>query len=101
MHDARVLTRREVRPVVDAAGKGVGASILLSRVQPLLQRNSRLLHDLELNWTAGFMLDNRRSLFDMAACRDVIDPKADEIAAAQLTVDCKVEQREIALRFLI
>jgi hypothetical protein len=46
------------------------------------------------------MLDDRRSLFDMAACRDVIDPKADEIAAAQLAVDCKVEKREIALAVL-
>ena len=46
------------------------------------------------------MLDDCRSVFDMAARRDVVDPKADEIAAAQLTVDCKVEQREIALTIL-
>ena len=81
MHDARVLARREMRLVVDPARKDVWASIRLSRVQPLLQRNPRLLHDFELNWTAGFMLDNRRSFFDMTARRDVVDAKADEIAS--------------------
>ena len=100
MHDARVLARREVRLIVDAAREDVGASILWSRVQPLLQRDAGLLHDLELNRTAGFVLDNRRSVSHVAACRDVVDPKADEVAAAQLAVDGEVEQREIALAVL-
>jgi hypothetical protein len=46
------------------------------------------------------MLDNRRSIFDMAARRDVVDPKANEIASAQLAINGEVEQRKIALTVL-
>lgn len=88
----------DVKPLLRIASANVAKrSESTPTAVPLLQRNPRLLHDFELNWTAGFMLDNRRSFFDS---RDVVDAKADEIAAAQLTVDCKVEQHKIALTVL-
>jgi hypothetical protein len=55
-----------------------------------------LLRDLELNWTAGLVLDNCRSVSHVTADGDVIDSKADEIAAAKLAVDGEVEHRQIA-----
>lgn len=100
MHDACVLARRKVRLILNPARKGVGASIRWSRVQPLLQRDAGLLHDLELNRSAGLVLDNSRSISHVAARRDVVDAEADEIAAAQLIVDGKIEQSEIALAVL-
>ena len=71
----------DVKPLLRIASANVAKrSESTPTAVPLLQRNPRLLHDFELNWTAGFMLDNRRSFFDS---RDVVDAKADEIAAAQ------------------
>jgi hypothetical protein len=65
-----------------------------------LQRNSGLFRDLKLNPTAGLMLDNRRPVSHAAARSYVIDPKADEIAAAQLAIDSEVEHRKIAFAAL-
>ena len=85
---------------MDSARKDVGASICRSHVQPVLQRGAGLLRDLELNRTAGLVLDNCRPVSHVAADGDVIDPKADEIAAAKLAVDGEVEQRQIAFAVL-
>ncbi len=82
--------------VVDAARKDVGASMCGAHVQPVLQRGSGLFRDLKLNRTAGLVLDNRHPVSHVAAGSHVIDPKADEIAASQLTVDSEVEHRQIA-----
>jgi len=46
------------------------------------------------------VLDNRCSVSHVSAGGDVIDPKADEIAAAQLAVDSEVEHRQIAFAVL-
>jgi len=61
------------------------------------QRGAGLLHDLELNRPAGLVLDNRRPVSHAASRRDVVDPKVNEIAAAQLAIDGEIEQRQIAL----
>src|SRR5271165_1578563 len=82
VNDARVLASRQMGLVVDAAREDVGASICRAHVQPVLQRGSGLFRDLELNRTAGLMLDNRRPVSHVTARSDVVDPKADEIAAA-------------------
>ena len=59
VHDARILTRRQVRLIVDSARKNVGASIRRARFQPVLQRGAGLFRDLELNRTVRLVLDNR------------------------------------------
>ena len=96
MHDARVLPGRQMWLVVDAARKDIEASICRAHVQPVLQRGSGLFRDLKLNGSAGLMLDNRRPVSHAAAGSYVIDPNADEIAAAQLAIDGEVEHRQIA-----
>ena len=46
------------------------------------------------------MLDNRRPVSHTAAGSYVVDPKANEIAAAKLAVDGEVEHRQIAFAAL-
>jgi hypothetical protein len=81
---------------MESARKDVGASICRSRVQPVLQRGASLLRDFELNRTAGLALDDCRPVSHVSADCDVIDPKADEIAAPKLAVDGEVEHGQIA-----
>lgn len=50
-NDARVLTRRHVRLIVDSAWKYVGASICWARFQPVFQRGASVIRDLELDRT--------------------------------------------------
>jgi hypothetical protein len=59
-----------------------------------------LFCDLKLNRTAGLVLDDRRPVFHTAARGYVIDPKADEIATAQLAINGEVEHRQITLATL-
>jgi len=46
------------------------------------------------------VLDNRHPVSHTASRRDVVDSKANEIAAAQLAIDGEIEQRQIALAVL-
>jgi hypothetical protein len=65
-----------------------------------LQRGAGLFRDLEPDRTIGLVLDNCRSVSNLTAYGDVIDSNADEIAAAKLAVDGKVEHRQIAFGLL-
>ena len=100
MHDARILASRYMRLIVDAARETAGASICRSRAQPILQRGSSLFRDLELNRPTGLVLDDGRPGSHMAADGDIVNPKADEIAAKQLAVDSEVEQRQVPFAVL-
>lgn len=100
LHDTGVLAGCHMRLIVDSARKNVGASIDRSQVQPVLQRCARLLGDLELHWTASLVLDNCGPVSHVTTYADVIDPKADKVAAPELAVDGEVEQREIACAVL-
>ena len=84
-----------MRLILDSARKDVGAPICRSRVQPVLQRGASLLRDFELNRTAGLALYDCRPVSHVSANGDVIDPKADEIAAPKLAVDGEVEHGEV------
>ena len=99
LHDARILAGRHMGLIVDAAGEDIVPAICRAHVQPVLQRGAGLLHDLELNQTAGFVLDNCRSVSHVSAGCDVVDPKADEIAAAQLGVMARLNIARSRLRF--
>jgi hypothetical protein len=56
-----------------------------------------VLGQLEHHRPAGFLLAYGGAGNGMALWRDVGDAQADQIAAAQLAVDAKVEQRQIRL----
>jgi len=64
--------------------------------QPRRQAPSGFGHDLELHWSAGLLLNNRRAVADGPPTSDIADPDLHKIAAPQLAVDRQVEQRPIA-----
>jgi hypothetical protein len=63
---------------------------------PVSDRRPRLFGDFELDRSSGHLLNHSRAIPNAAADAHVTDPQCNEIAAAQLAVDRKVEQREIA-----
>jgi hypothetical protein len=52
-----------------------------------------LLGNLELNGPLGLLLHDNR---DVTALDHVVNAKPDQIASAQLAVDCEIEQREFS-----
>ena len=54
----------------------------------------RLLGDLKLHRSLGFLLHDNCPRRNRSTLDNVVDAKSDQIAPAQLTVDRKVEQRE-------
>jgi hypothetical protein len=55
-----------------------------------------LLRNFELNGPAGLALHNYRTVKDASALRDVVDAQTDQITAARLAIDSKVEQGKVA-----
>jgi len=68
--------------------------------QPVLGSRIGPLGDFGLNWSPRLLLDHGAAVSDPATDADVIDFQADEITAAELAIDRKVEQREVALAAL-
>jgi hypothetical protein len=62
----------------------------------LQDRLARLFGYLELDRTPGFLLHDHRSRPDAPAQQHIVNPQRNEIAAAKLAVDSKVEHCEIA-----
>src|SRR5438477_12240869 len=52
----------------------------------------RLLGDLELHWSLGFLLHDNRPAGDVTALDHIVDAQRDQITPAQFAVDGKVEQ---------
>ena len=100
VNKARVLPGAEVAHIVDPAWEDEIEDRAATALQPFLQAPACLRHDLELNWPAGLLLDNRRAVADLAAADDVTDPELNEITAAQLAVDRKIEQCAITQAFM-
>jgi hypothetical protein len=95
-NDARVLAGRQVWRVMDSAREQVLASGQLLPVDPGKHRLPGLLRNFELNGPAGLALHNYRTVKDASALRDVVDAQTDQITAAQLAIDSKVEQGKVA-----
>lgn len=68
--------------------------------QPVLDRGPSLLGDFELDRSPGLLLDHGAAVANPGTGAHVIHLQADEIAAAKLAVDRKVEQSKIALTAL-
>jgi hypothetical protein len=62
---------------------------------PCGYRIPRLLGDLELHWSLGFLLHDNR-LRHANAVDNIMDAERDKIAAAQFAVDGEIEQRQIS-----
>ena len=65
-------------------------------LDPAVQRLTCVLRDLKLDRSTSLLLSYRRPMFDRAIGCYIFDRQSEEIAAAQLAVDCKVEHCEVA-----
>jgi hypothetical protein len=80
----------------DPARKKILTRSAIALPDPLQDRLARLFGYLELDGTPGFLLLDHRSRPDATAQHHIVDPQRNEIAAAKLAVDRKVEHCEIA-----
>lgn len=80
----------------DPSRKEVVPRLAVTAADPPHDGFAGLLGQFELHRAARLLLEHRRSRADAAAEKHVIDPERDDVAAAQLAVDGKVEQGKIA-----
>lgn len=64
--------------------------------KPIMERVARLSHNLELDGSTGLLLDHCRARSQRSRRDDVSNLHLNNLTAAQLAVDCKVEQRSVA-----
>jgi hypothetical protein len=91
MYDPQVLPRRKVRPRSETAGEQVAPIPEFGFQQPILDRRSRLRGNFELDRSPRFLLDHGATVANPAARPYVINLKTEEIAAAELAINRKVE----------
>ena len=94
MNDAGILSRRYMPLTAQAAREKVSASAR-RMYEPIQDCRSGLFGDLELDRPAGLPLDDRRPVLHAVPDTYIANPEY-EVAAPELTVDRKVEQREVA-----
>lgn len=63
--------------------------------EPITDCCSGLFSDLELDRPTGFPLDHRGTILHPASDAHIVHPQSHEVAAPQLAVDGKIEEREI------
>jgi hypothetical protein len=81
-----------VRPRRETAREEIFAIHGASAVEPILDRSTGLLGQLELNGAAGFLLNHDGAVADA----DVIHLQPHEVAASSLAVDGEIEHGEVA-----
>jgi hypothetical protein len=72
------------------------ARTLPARRKVLIDRLARLLGDLEPDRKTGLALPNGRTVDGLSIWRDVLDFEAHHVAAAQLAINCEIEERQVA-----
>jgi len=94
MDDPRILARRNVGLLVDAARKKKAAVTDFEYRQPILDRSPGLLRQFELDRPAVF-LNDRCAVAQPAADAQIVDLQTDEVAPPQFAVDRQVEHCEV------
>ena len=102
----RVSTRRRDVRIAGSIGHGLAgaarrgeqefARLLVCGANVVIDRLPGLFSDLEPDWQASLFLAHCRALDGVAVGGDVLDLEGDDIAAAQLAVDCQIEHRQVA-----
>ena len=82
--------------VVGPAREGKVVESAASTFEPRQDARPGRLKKLELHRPAGFSLDNNCSRPNPTAAYEVAGPDLDDVAAAQLAVDCQVEHGSVA-----
>jgi hypothetical protein len=93
------LSCRQAAPGTATPGKQEITSFPTSHAQIVIKGQTRLLSQFKTNGSAGLLLSGCRTIESVAIRRHVIDPDRHDITSAQLAVDSKVEQREVARAF--
>jgi len=93
------LSRRQAAPGTATPGKQEITSFPAGHPQIFVEGQPRLLCQFKTNGSAGLLLADCRTIESVAIRRHVIDSDRYDITSAQLAVDSKVEQREIARAF--
>src|SRR4030095_11397550 len=68
----------------------------MRRSDPGCDRVPRLLSDLKLDRPLGLLLHHNRARGDSISVDHIADAEANQIAAAQLAVNCEIEQCELS-----
>jgi hypothetical protein len=96
MDNASMLSRRDMRLFPEPARKDVFSASGTKAGEPGLNRCSGLVSYLELDRSAGLLLNHGRSVLHPPADAYIVDLESHDIATPQLAVDRKIEQREVA-----
>lgn len=81
---------------MDPARKCVIIHCPAASLQPCEKAGACVAHQLELNRSTGFLLDDHRANSDFLRYIKVADFDLDEIAAAQLAIDRQIEERSVS-----
>src|SRR5258707_15882009 len=84
------------RPQPQRPAKRNSPAFLPRQTQIIIKGLTRLLGQLETDRATGLLLSDRCSIECIAVGGHVIDPHRNDVAAAQLAIDRKVERCEIA-----
>jgi hypothetical protein len=87
-----VLSGAEMLRAVVPARESIVVERAATMLKPRLDAGSRRLKQFELHGPAGLLLHHRRPRPDPAAADEIANTDFDDVAAAQLAVDGKVEQ---------
>jgi hypothetical protein len=83
----------EVAHIVDPAREHEIKDRAASALQPRLQAPTGFSHDLELNRSASFLLNDSRAVANLISADKVANLEFDQITAAQFAVDRQIKQR--------
>jgi uncharacterized protein (DUF2336 family) len=93
---AGILAGGEAAALVAAAMEQKIAETLPARRDVVVERLARLLGDFEPDRKTGLVLPNDGTVDGIAMWRDVLDPEAHYVAAAQLAIDREIEEGQVA-----
>ena len=97
MNNPSILPCRKMWFGFDPAREKILGKSGIEMIDPIQKCYSRLIRQFELNRTPCLPLRYGRTLSYSAAGINVVNSKPHEITAAQLAVDCEIEESKIAL----
>lgn len=78
--------------MVEPAWKHIVGSCTSTSLEPCSKATASVSRDLELHWPTGFLLDHHRAVSDFRPGQEITYLQLHQITAAELAVDCEVEQ---------
>ena len=96
INEAGILPCAHVSRWINPARECVIIHCPTASFQPCEKAGACVAHQLELNRSAGLLLDDHRASSDFRSYNEVADFDLDEVAAAQLTVDRQIEERSVS-----